>query len=187
MGAARRFRGEIFAHSPFAQLRKTYRASLPLFPDRRPKPTPEPAFKLLQHKRRFALSEVAEPAPQIACQLLGHSLRAHPARPPRQFSDLLLASQHRLRRNPPFRFPMPGKTKAQKLPLPWPRHRTLLFVHLELELPGEEAFQAFHHSLPRPPATDVHVTVIRIPREPETSPLQLPVELVEYDVTEQGR
>src|SRR5437763_3369801 len=30
-------------------------------------------------------------------------------------------------------------------------------------------------------------TVVRIPREPETSPLQLPVELVKHDITEQGR
>jgi hypothetical protein len=36
-------------------------------------------------------------------------------------------------------------------------------------------------------AANVHITVVRVPREPKTSPLQLPVELVEHDVTEQGR
>src|SRR3954469_19800132 len=41
--------------------------------------------------------------------------------------------------------------------------------------------------LPCPPAANVHVTVVRVPREPETSPLQLPVELVEHNITEQGR
>src|SRR3954454_16118220 len=30
-------------------------------------------------------------------------------------------------------------------------------------------------------------TVVRVPRESETSPLQLPVEFIEHDITEQGR
>src|SRR3989441_12069986 len=148
---------------------------------------PSPLLKTLQHRWRLALAEIPNPAAKITAQLLGHSLHFHASRPSRQFPNLLFEPDHRFRRDPPFRLPIRRETKAQKLPLPWPPHRTLLLVHLELELRRDESRNARHHSLSCPPATNVHITVVRIPREPETSPLQLPVELVEHDITEQRR
>ena len=56
-----------------------------------------------------------------------------------------------------FGAPFARETEAQKLPLPWPRHRALLLVHLELELRRDESRDALHHSLPRPPAANVDV------------------------------
>src|SRR5439155_22622850 len=105
----------------------------------------------------------------------------------RQFPDPLLEPQHRLRRNPPLRFLVEGEAKAQKLPFSRLGHRTLLRVHLELELRGDESRDALHHPFPGPPAANVNVTIVRIPREPEPAPLQLSIELVEHDVTQQGR
>ena len=58
---------------------------------------------------------------------------------------------------------------------------------LSLSFARDESRKAFHHSFPCPPAANVDIAVVRIPREPETAPLQLPVELVEHDVRQQGR
>src|SRR5208282_6225985 len=99
----------------------------------------------------------------------------------------LLETTHRLRRNAPLRRSESREAEAQKLPFPWLCHRALLFVHLELELRRDESPDALHHSFPRPPATNVDVAIVRVPYESETSPLQLPVEFVEHDITEQGR
>jgi len=77
--------------------------------------------------------------------------------------------------------------KPQELPLPWPCHRTLLLVHLELELGGDESRKALHHPFPGSAAANVNVAIVRIPRKPKFASLQLSIELVEYDVTEQGR
>src|SRR5579863_3357841 len=171
MSAARRLRGEIFAHSPFPQFREPDRTSLPLFPDRRAKPAPEPSFKLLQHRRRFALPEIADPAPQVAGQFFSHPFRAHTACPPRQFPHSPLEPVHRFRRYPPLWYACVSKAESQKLPLPGPRYRTLLLVHLELELRRDESRDALHHSFPGPSATDVYITIIRIPRTPKSTPL----------------
>src|SRR5262249_40263844 len=160
---------------------------LPLLPDHRPEPVPDPLLKVYQHRWRLASTEVSDPASQIAAQLLGHLLHAHAPRPPRQFPNLRLEPEHRFGRNPPSRLPVPGKAEAQKLPFPWPCHRTLLLVHLALELRRDESRNAGHHALPRPSAANVDIAIIRIPREPEASPLQLPVELIEHDITQQGR
>jgi hypothetical protein len=103
----------------------------------------------------------------------------HASCPSRHFPDFRFEPEHRFRRCAPLWFPIRRETEAQKLSLPWPCHRALLLVYLELR--RDESRDARHHSLPRPSATNVHITVVRIPREPKTSPLQLPVELVEHD------
>src|SRR5262249_55554744 len=186
VSAARRLGGEFFAHSPLPQFGESHRSPIPLLPQHRPHPAPGPRLKPLQHRGCLTLAEIADPAAKITAQLLGHLLHVHAPRPSRHFPDFRFEPEHRFRRNPPLWFPIRRETEAQKLPLPWPRHRTLLLVYLELELRRDESCDAPHHSLPGPPAANVHVTVVRISREPKTSPLQLPVELVEYDITEQG-
>src|SRR6185312_9996865 len=187
VSASRRSGGKVFIHVPLPQFGKPPRSSFPLLPDHRPQPASGPLLKTLQHRRCLALAKIANPAAKISAQFLSHPLHFHPSRPLRQFPNLRFESKNRLGRYPPFRILIRRETEAQKLPFPWPCHRTLLLVHLELELRRDEPRDARHHSLPCPPATDIDVTVIRVPREPETSPLQLPVELVEHDVTQQGR
>src|SRR5262249_41595798 len=75
----------------------------------------------------------------------------------------------------------------QKLPLLRTRHRTLRLIHLELELLHDELRNALHHPLPRPLAANVDITVVRISNEAMAPALQLPVEFIEHEVTEQWR
>ena len=79
------------------------------------------------------------------------------------------------------------KAKPEKLPFLWSRHRTLRLIDSELELLCDESRDALHHPLPRPLAANVDITVIRISNETMTPALQLPVEFVEHEVTEQWR
>ena len=64
---------------------------------------------------------------------MSHSLDAHTSGPARQFPDPPFEPVYRLRRYAPFWFPVRREAEPQKLPLPWPRHRTLQLVYLELE------------------------------------------------------
>jgi hypothetical protein len=187
VGAARRCGGKVWAHSPFPQFGKSLRSALPLLPDDRTQSASGPLLEAFEHTRCFAVAEVADPASQIAGQLLGHLLGAHTARPARQFPDSLLKAEHRFRRDPPLGCFRTREAEPQELPLPWPCHRTLLSVHLELKLGGDESREAAHHPFPGSPASNVNVAVVRIPRKPEFPSLQLSIELIEYDVTEQGR
>src|SRR5207248_1977024 len=66
-------------------------------------------------------------------------------------------------------------------------HRTLCLVYLELELVCDEARDALHHPLTRAFAANVNVTVVRIANEAVSPALQLLVELVEHEVTQQWR
>src|SRR5207247_1850413 len=82
----------------------------------RPQPAPNPLLKALQHGWGLALSEIADPSPEIPGEFLDHPFRADPPCPARQFPDPLLEPQHRFRRNPPLRFPVEGEATAQNLP-----------------------------------------------------------------------
>src|SRR5215469_6137625 len=75
----------------------------------------------------------------------------------------------------------------QKLPLLRSRHRALRLIHLELELLRDELRNALHHPLSRPLAANVDITIVRISNEAVAPALQLPVEFVEHEVTEQWR
>src|SRR5262249_35180068 len=65
--------------------------------------------------------------------------------------------------------------------------RTLRLIHLELEPLRDELGNALHHPLPRSLAANVDITVVRVSNEAMTPALQLPVEFVEHEVTEQWR
>ena len=145
-----------------------------------------PLLKTLQHRRRLTFPEIPDPAFQILGQFFGHPFDADTPRPARQFPNPLLKSKNRLRRDPPLWLPIAGEAEAQKLPLPWSRYRTLLLVHLELQLRRDERRKARHHSFPGPPATNVDIAIVRVPRKPKSSPLQLPIELVKHDIAQQG-
>jgi hypothetical protein len=77
------------------------------------------------------------------------------------------------------------KAEPEKLPFLRSCHRTLRLIHLELELLRDELRNALHHPLPRSLAADVDITVVRISNEAMAPALQLPVEFVEHEVTEQ--
>src|ERR1700694_4329014 len=79
------------------------------------------------------------------------------------------------------------KAEPEKLPFLRSCHRTLSLIYLELELLCDESRNALHHPLPRPLAANVDIAVIRISNEAMAPALQLPVEFVEHEVTEQWR
>src|SRR5450759_4079092 len=140
-----------------------------------------------QHLGRFAEAEIAAPAPHIRCQFLHRRLQADAFCPSRDLPDSSLKPIHGLRRNHALDLRTSRKAESQKLPLLRSCHRTLRLIYLELELLRDESRNALHHPLPRPLAADVDITVIRISNEAMTPALQLPVEFVEHEVTEQWR
>jgi hypothetical protein len=77
---------------------------------------------------------------------------------------------------------MLAEAEPQELSLYWSSHRTLGFVHLELEPAHEKAGDTIHHPLTRSLATDVDVAVVRIPHEAMLAPFEFTVEFVKYDV-----
>src|SRR5215831_4741837 len=80
------------------------------------------------------------------------------------------------RRNDALNFWSGAKAKPKKLPLLWSRHRTLRFVHFELEFVRDEARDALHHSLTGPLAAHVDVAIIRVANVAVATTLQLSVE-----------
>src|SRR4029077_10744736 len=92
-----------------------------------------------------------------------------------------------LRRNDALDLWTSRKAEPEKLPFLRSRHRTLRLIYLELELLRDESRNALHHPLPRPLAANVDITIVRISNEAMAPALQLPVEFVEHEVTEQWR
>ena len=170
---------------PVCGVRQT--SSFPFSTASRSQSAPEPLLKTQQYPRRFALPEIAKPTPQIAGQLLSHSFDTHTSGPARQFPNSLFEPVYRFRRYPPFRFPPIRKSEPKKLPLPWPRHCTLQFIHLELEPRCEESLKAFHHPFSDPLTANIDIAIVRISRKPQPAPLQLLVKLVKHNVAEQWR
>src|SRR5215471_8524777 len=159
----------------------------PLPPQRHPKTQTNPASQLDQHVRRFAEAEIATPTSHIRGQSCHCRLQAHAFSVSRDFPNPLLKPLDGLRRNPTPNLRTISETESEKLALLRSRHRTLLVVHLELESLCDELRDAVHHPLTRPFGTDVDVAIVRISNKPVSPALQLPVEFVEHEVTEQGR
>src|ERR1019366_841311 len=113
--------------------------------------------------------EIADPAPEVQAQFLGHPFDANPSGPARQFPNPLLEPLHRLRRDAPFRRFGTREAEAQKLPFPWLGHRAFGLVHLKLKLRADESREALHHSFSRPLTAHVDVAVVRISREAVTT------------------
>jgi hypothetical protein len=141
-----------------------------------------PAVKVVKRRGRLAKPKIPMPSAQVDVKILNHPLQAHAPCASRDFPNSLLEANHRFRRYPPFLWFFRGETEAQEFPLPWPRHRTLLAVDLQLELCCDEARDALHHPLARPLTADVDVTVVRISYKAVAASLQFPVQLVQYDI-----
>src|ERR1700694_2640564 len=120
-------------------------------------------------------------------QFLHRRLHADAFCPSRDLPDSLLKPIQGLRRNHALDLRTSRKAEPEKLPLLRSRHRTLRLIYLELELLCDESRDALHHPLPRPLAANVDIAVIRISNEAMAPALQLPVEFVEHEVTEQWR
>src|SRR6267378_5941619 len=155
------------------QLGKSRTSSLPLLPQHRSQPAPQPLIKALQHGGRLAEAEVALPASQVGREILHHPRKTHPTRAARQFPHSCLEALQRLRRNTPLRLPLAREAKAQELALRRPSHGALLSIDLELQSPRDVGREAPHHSPSRPFAAHVDITVIRVAHEAVAASLQL--------------
>src|SRR5690348_7203437 len=65
IGATRRFRGVLRSDAALAEFPIPCGSSFPLLPDHRPKSSSEPFLQLVEHFRRFASPEVADPSAEI--------------------------------------------------------------------------------------------------------------------------
>src|SRR6202048_3110525 len=113
---------------------------------------------------------------------MDHLGGTYPPCPTRKFPNSPFESHDRFRRQAPLRLLVIREAESQEFSFPWSRHRTLLTVHSQLELRREESRHAAHHSFAGSPTADVNVAVIRISGEPVSTPLQLLIQFVEYDV-----
>src|SRR6266852_7996291 len=179
------FRRQFLAHAPPHQFREPLAACLPLPPESAAYTPPDPRVQALQHRRSFTEAEIASPTPQILGQFLHHLLHAPPPALVRDFPYPLLEPVYRFRRDFALQILPARKAESQELPLLRFRHRTFRLVHLELQLFGNESLHALHPPLPCPLAAYVDVTVVRIPHETVAASLQLPVQVVQHEVTQQ--
>jgi hypothetical protein len=121
-----------------AQLLKTSPTTFPLLPYDTPQLPAYPAVKVFKHRGRLAKPEKPMPPTQVDVEIGNHPLQADTPCATRNFPNSSLEANHRFRRYPPFLWFLRGKTEAQEFTLPWPRHRTLLAVDLQLEICCDE-------------------------------------------------
>src|ERR1039458_911069 len=150
-------------------------------------PQPDPASESDQHLGRFAKAEITAPAPHIRGQFCHCRHDADALSPSRDLPDSLLEPFQRFRRNRALGVRTYRKAEPEELPFLRSCHRTLGLVYLELELLCDEARDALHHPLTRSFAANVNVTVVRVANKAMSPALQLPVEFVENEVTQQWR
>ena len=136
---------------------------------------------------RFAEAEIVAPAAHIRSQLFHCRLDADALGPSRDVPDSLLEPFQRFRRDRALDVWTSREAEPEKLAFLRSCHRTLCLVDLELELLRDEARDALHHPLTRAFATHVNVTVVRIANKAMSAALQLPVEHIEHEVTQQWR
>src|SRR6267143_4032971 len=103
-----------------------------------------------------------------------------------------LTSRASARRDPTSRFGFAGEAEAEKLARRGARYRALRAVDLQLEAPGQKAFDARHDPLPRPPALHIDIAVPAFARtgvtdKAMTAPLQFLVQYVQHQVRQQRR
>jgi hypothetical protein len=153
-GPCRRLGGEVPSDPPFAKLGKACAPTFPLFPDRRPQPTPEPRIKAMQDRRCLAEAAVASPSTQVRREFLRSLLHADSPCPARQLPNPSLEPQDRFRRNAPARLLAARKAESEKLPVLRWSHRTLRLIHFEFKLGGKccSAFRLWSASLALPTA-----------------------------------
>ena len=175
------------SHPQLQQSRPATARCFPLPPQSRPESQPDPAGSTDPPRGRFAASEIAAPAPPIRGQCLPRRLPADAFCPWGNLPDSLLKPSQGLGRHHTLPLRTGRNAAPKKLPLLRSCHRALRLIPLELELLPEEWRDALPHPLPRPLAANVEMTIVRLSNEARTPALYLPVELVEHEVTEQGR
>ena len=106
--------------------------------------------------------------------------------PPRQFANPVFEPGHGLIGNAPPERRVILDRKAEERPVPRPGDGTLFRIDLQFEAPFDEAGQARHDPPAGLFATDVDVTVIRVPHEPVAATLKLTIQFIQHEIREQG-
>src|SRR6202040_1371090 len=158
-----------------------------LAPQSGPQSQSDPASEGYQHLGRFAEAEIAAPAPHIGGQFFHCRLDADALGPSRSVPDSLLEPFQRFRRDRALDVWTSREAEPEELPFLRSCHRALGLIYLELELLCDEARYALHHPLTRAFAANVDVTVVRITNKAMSPALQLAVEFVEHEITQQWR
>src|ERR1700726_3003279 len=159
----------------------------PLTPQSGPQPQPDPARESNEHLRRFAEAEKVAPAPHIRGQLFHCRLHADAFDPLRDIPDSSLEPLQRFRRDPALDVRTRREAEPEELSSLRSCQRPLCLVDLELELLRDEARDALHHPLTRAFTANIDVTVIRIANKAVSAALQLLVEFIEHEVTQEWR
>src|SRR3982750_3259966 len=155
-------------------------------PQRRPEPQTNPADQTHQHLRRFAEAKIVSPTPQIRGQFLDRGFDADAFGPACDLPNSLLTAIQSFRRDHALHLGTHCKAESEKLSFLRSCHRALGLIDLEFELACDEPRNTFHHSLTGPFAANVDITIVRITNKAQSTALQLPVEFVEHEITEQG-
>src|SRR5437588_5531753 len=115
--------------------------TLPLPPQDAAQLVPHPSVALFQPTPGLSQLEVSRPATQHRIEVLDRSVEFASTRPEQQSCHFLRQLLETRGRNTQLRLLMPRHAVAQKLALPWPRHRTFAHIDLELEPRAEKLGQ----------------------------------------------
>src|SRR4029077_5202666 len=135
----------------------------------------------------FAETEVAAPAPHIWDQFLHRRIDADALCTSCNLSDSPLKTDQGFWRDCSPDLWSVCEAESEELPLLRSRHRTLGLVHFEFELLLDEFRDALHHSLTCSLTSHVDIAIIRVTNIAMATALQLSIEFIEYEVTQQRR
>src|SRR6516164_3543588 len=131
--------------------------------------------------------KVAAPTPHIRGQFLHGRFDADALCTSCDLPDSPLKTNQGLWRDSSLDLWSVCKAESEELPLLRFRHRTLCLVHFEFELLRDELREALHHSLTGSLASHVDIAIICVTNIAMSTALQLPIEFIEHEVTQQRR
>ena len=185
--AASRVARQFWPDAQFQESCPTTTGCFPLSPECHTKSRTDPASKVREDARSFAETEVAAPAPHIRDQFRHRRIDADTLCTSCNFSDSPLKTDQGFWGDCSLDLWSICKAESEELPLLWFRHRTLGLVHFEFELLRDEFRDALHHSLTGSLASHVDIAIICVTDKAMSTALQLPIEFIEYEVTQQRR
>src|SRR6516165_8942811 len=159
----------------------------PLSPERRTKACTNPASERPENARSFAEAKVAAPTPHIRGQFLHGRFNADALCTSCDLPDSPLKTDQGFWRDCSLNLWSVCKAESEELPLLRSGHRTLGLVHFELELLRDELRDALHHSLTGSLTPHVDIAIICVTNMAMSTALQLSIEFIEHEVTQQRR
>src|SRR6516164_5594457 len=119
-------------------------------------------------------------------EVCDHLLQTDPSRPACEFPDSVSEFVEGFRRYASLA-PVIRNAESEKFTFLGSRHRAFGLVDFQAELVGQEPAYRGPHPFAGVEAANINVAVIRVTAEPVTTSSQFLVEIVEHDITEEGR